>query len=105
LLDRYHSHTISCRSCSQALKNLQKMRWSLGAIAFGGWVLGSILTVNSSVMWPIYVAAAITGLSLLGRWQCGQLIDQLHRGNPIPPRNRLEKTSSKTQAKALMKTQ
>jgi phenylpropionate dioxygenase-like ring-hydroxylating dioxygenase large terminal subunit len=91
LLDRYHSHTINCRSCSTALKNLQKIRWGLGAVAFGGWVLGSTLTITSSILWPIYVAAAVTGLSLLGRWQCGQLIDRLHRGNPSPPRNRPEK--------------
>jgi phenylpropionate dioxygenase-like ring-hydroxylating dioxygenase large terminal subunit len=91
LLDRYHSHTINCKSCSTALKNLQKIRWILGVVAFGGWVLGSILTVSSSILWPIYVAAALTGVSLLGRWQCGRLIDKLHHGNPIPPRNRPEK--------------
>jgi phenylpropionate dioxygenase-like ring-hydroxylating dioxygenase large terminal subunit len=94
LLDRYHSHTINCQSCSGALNNLQKLRWVFGSTAFGGWVWGSTLTMSNSDWWPI--AAVIAGLSLLGRWQCGQLIDRLHRGHPIPPRNRAEKPSSKS---------
>jgi phenylpropionate dioxygenase-like ring-hydroxylating dioxygenase large terminal subunit len=92
LLDRYHAHTVSCRSCSAALQNLQKLQVGLGLIAFSGWAVGSVLAMTSSGMWSIYLAIAITGASLWGRWQAGQLIDQLRYGQEVPPRNRLEKT-------------
>jgi phenylpropionate dioxygenase-like ring-hydroxylating dioxygenase large terminal subunit len=91
LLDRYHSHTLSCRSCSTALKNLEKLRMALGITAFGGWAGGSLLAMASSLAWPLYLAIAITGLSLGGRWQAEQLIKKLHYGQEIPPRNRLKK--------------
>jgi phenylpropionate dioxygenase-like ring-hydroxylating dioxygenase large terminal subunit len=91
LLDRYSSHTLHCRSCSSALRWLEKLRSLLIALAFGGWAIGSLCAVNGLVA-GLYGAIALTGGSLLGRWQCGKLIQQLHRGDPLPPRNRLEKT-------------
>jgi phenylpropionate dioxygenase-like ring-hydroxylating dioxygenase large terminal subunit len=93
LLDRYHAHTINCRSCSAALSNLQKLQFALGLTAFGGWAGGSVLAVTSTGTWPIYLAIAIVGLSLGGRWQAGRLIQRLRYGQEIPPRNRLEKRS------------
>jgi phenylpropionate dioxygenase-like ring-hydroxylating dioxygenase large terminal subunit len=92
LLDRYHSHTISCRSCSTALKNLQKLQMALGITAFGGWAGGSLLAMTSNLAWPLYLAIALTGISLAGRWQAGRLIKKLHHGQEIPPRNRLKKS-------------
>ena len=91
LLDRYHSHTISCRSCSAALKNLQKLQLALSLMAFGGWAGGSTIAITSTMAWPLYLAIAITGVSLGGRWQAGQLIKKLQYGQDIPPRNRLAK--------------
>ncbi len=91
LLDRYHSHTIHCRSCSAALQNLQKLQVGLGITAFGGWAGGSLLAMSSGLTWPLYLAIAITGFSLWGRWQAGELIKKLHYGQEIPPRNRLGK--------------
>jgi phenylpropionate dioxygenase-like ring-hydroxylating dioxygenase large terminal subunit len=91
LLDRYHAHTISCRSCRTALQNLQKWRTGLSVMAFAGWAMGLVLAVTSNGAWPIYGAIAITGLSLAGRWQAGKLIDRLRYGQELPPRNRLEK--------------
>jgi phenylpropionate dioxygenase-like ring-hydroxylating dioxygenase large terminal subunit len=96
LLDRYHSHTMSCRSCSAALHNLQKIQMGLSVIAFLGWAVGSVLAVTGSWSWPIYLAIAITGSSLLGRWQAGRLIHKLHYGQEIPPRNRLQKSRQST---------
>jgi phenylpropionate dioxygenase-like ring-hydroxylating dioxygenase large terminal subunit len=90
LLDRYHAHTISCRSCSAALQNLCQLQLVLSLTAFGGWAVGSVLAITSNLAWPLYVAIAITGISLGGRWQAGRLIHRLHYGQENPPRNRLE---------------
>jgi phenylpropionate dioxygenase-like ring-hydroxylating dioxygenase large terminal subunit len=87
LLDRYHSHTINCRSCSQALKNLQRLRKISALTAFGGWAAGSLLTVAGMTGY-LYGAIALVGISLLVRWQANRLIAQLHHGQPIPPRNK-----------------
>jgi phenylpropionate dioxygenase-like ring-hydroxylating dioxygenase large terminal subunit len=92
LLDRYSSHTIHCQSCSGALKNLKKLRSLFLVLAFGGWAIGSLCAVSGLGGW-LYGAIALTGLSLLGRWQCGRLIEKLHYGHPIPPRNRPEKSA------------
>jgi phenylpropionate dioxygenase-like ring-hydroxylating dioxygenase large terminal subunit len=96
LLDRYHSHTISCRSCSAALHNLHKIQMGLSVVAFMGWAIGSVLAVTGSWAWPIYLAITVTGSSLLGRWQAGRLIHKLHYGQEIPPRNRLKKARQST---------
>ncbi len=90
LLDRYHTHTISCRSCSAALQNLQKLQLVLSLIAFGGWASGSVLAITSSLTWPLYLAIATAAISLGGRWQTGRLIDRLRYGQETPPRNRLK---------------
>jgi phenylpropionate dioxygenase-like ring-hydroxylating dioxygenase large terminal subunit len=90
LLDRYHSHTISCKSCSAALRNLQKIRQVSGILAFGGWAAGSLLAIAGMTGY-LYGAIGLVGISLLARWQAGRLIDRLHHGNPLPPRNKPEK--------------
>jgi phenylpropionate dioxygenase-like ring-hydroxylating dioxygenase large terminal subunit len=96
LLDRYNSHTIHCKSCSGALQNLEKLRSILAILAFSGWAIGSFCAINGAVA-GLYGAIALTGFSLLGRWQCSKLITALHQGDPHPPRNRPEKVA-KTQS-------
>jgi phenylpropionate dioxygenase-like ring-hydroxylating dioxygenase large terminal subunit len=90
LLNRYSAHTVHCKSCSGALRNLEQLRSILAVLAFGGWAIGSLCAVSGLVA-GLYGAIAVTGLSLWGRWQCKQFIQKLHQGDPLPPRNRLEK--------------
>ncbi len=84
LMDRYHSHTLHCRSCSVALRRIRLLRpWLWAAI----W-LSAVLVGVSPLSWLFGVGvglAAFSGLSLLqtSRWEQGLLA-----GDGQAPRNR-----------------
>ena len=84
LMDRYHSHTIHCRSCSRALiwiRRAQPIGWGLlwaGAILIGinaGWGLISLGLILSG--------SGALGLRQARRWERGLLA-----GDGQAPRNR-----------------
>lgn len=89
LLDRYHSHTVKCASCRQALSNLQKVREVVAIVA----VVSGAITPISTVFFS-QASIALTILSLVGAafwWQLGKLEQKFYRGRNIPPRNLPEK--------------
>ncbi|NET08789.1 MAG: Rieske 2Fe-2S domain-containing protein, partial [Symploca sp. SIO2B6] len=89
LLDRYHSHTKHCRSCRQALKQIQTIR--MGAAIFSGiiWSLVPLAIAFSGSMTAV-LGGLFTGLSLLGGavWLgLGNLERKFYEGRAVPPRN------------------
>ncbi|MGB1416600.1 MAG: Rieske 2Fe-2S domain-containing protein [Synechococcus sp.] len=83
LMDRYHSHTVHCRSCSQALDRIRRARplaWGLlwGAAALVGFGQGD----RWSVVGLVCAAVAALTLRQLGRWELG-----LTQGDGRAPRN------------------
>jgi phenylpropionate dioxygenase-like ring-hydroxylating dioxygenase large terminal subunit len=90
LMDRYDAHTRHCRSCSGALRRLE--RWHAAcALATVLALAGLALAAGSAGLGPGPATAALLLLvaALAGRWQCGRWIEQLRRGAGEPPRNRL----------------
>lgn len=73
LLDRYHSHTVHCHSCRNALKNMQRLK--VAAV-----ILGAIALLFN---WQIWGIVAIVAVLVLSYWE-----QKFYHGHPIPARNR-----------------
>ena len=89
LLDRYHSHTKNCASCSQALKTIQQLKQIAIAVAILTWVTIPLLS-----LWVTFSAnptAASLSITLLICsliwWQLNKLERKFYRGTETPPRN------------------
>ncbi|WP_299484967.1 Rieske 2Fe-2S domain-containing protein [Acaryochloris sp. IP29b_bin.137] len=97
LLDRYHSHTVNCSSCSQALKNVKRLRTLMVALTLVAWTVTPLLafgfgffSIKLSVAATLLIfTAAVTWLSL------GQLEKRFLKGRSVPPRNRPDKKGDK----------
>lgn len=89
LLDRYHSHTKNCASCSQALETIKKIKWIAIAIVLLIWAavpIASLLTPISSI-WKVASLSGTLLVSSLTWWQLDKLKQKFDQGNAIPPRN------------------
>lgn len=93
LLDRYHSHTKNCASCSQALANIKRIRWGIGIAGAIAWAMLPIFALifgTSSIL--LAVVCAVIPLVAGGAWLwLGKLERQLYRGREVPMRNLPEK--------------
>lgn len=89
LLDRYHSHTEHCRSCSHALQNFQRLRLGLGwVIAIAGGSLPLVLggLRSQSFIWGLSLTGLIWVAS--GLWfYLGRFERKFKEGRSLPPRN------------------
>jgi phenylpropionate dioxygenase-like ring-hydroxylating dioxygenase large terminal subunit len=96
LLDRYHSHTEKCRSCRQALANIQRIRFGV-AIAVGLlWAVLPLLEFTGLLGQSGWRVGLTTGLGLVlaATWfGLGKLERQFYQGRAVPPRNRPERRS------------
>jgi phenylpropionate dioxygenase-like ring-hydroxylating dioxygenase large terminal subunit len=89
LLDRYHSHTRHCRSCSHALRRIQQIRRILLGVSASLWssiplialVTGSIGLIYSILLTLLPISAVVAWFAL------GKLEQKFYRGDGIPPRN------------------
>ena len=84
LMDRYYSHTQSCRSCSTALRRIRAARpWAWVVL----WGAAALVGIGQGGVWSAIgvVIAALAGLTLrqVSRWEKG-----LIRGDGAAPRNR-----------------
>jgi heme exporter protein D len=83
-MDRYYSHTQSCRSCSTALRRIRAARpWAWVVL----WGAAALVGLGQGGVWSAVgvVVAALAGLTLrqVSRWEKG-----LIRGDGAAPRNR-----------------
>jgi phenylpropionate dioxygenase-like ring-hydroxylating dioxygenase large terminal subunit len=84
LMDRYEAHTRHCRSCSVALRQLQRLN-QIGLVLAGlGLALTAWMGASPAGAVGLLVAAAALGL----RWPCSRWIRGLRRGSGLAPRNR-----------------
>ena len=84
LMERYEAHTLHCRSCSGADRNLRRLRplcigLGLGALPVAAW-LGPTLPGALALLVAL---AAGAGLLRIQGW-----LQQLRYGSGLPPRNR-----------------
>ncbi len=80
LLDRYHSHTMHCASCRNALTTIQRIRLAL-----------LIVSLMTGILLPAVVSpvvAMIATLSAIAVWYgLGRLERQFYEGRRVPLRN------------------
>ncbi len=93
LLDRYHSHTIKCASCSPALANIQRLRmWSA---VTAGFAWATAVLVALALGKTAVLAAALSTVAILAcgaAWLgLGKLENQFYNGRDVPLRNLPEK--------------
>ncbi len=87
LLDRYHSHTQHCKSCSTALRNIQTTRKVIGFIAIALLAINPVLAIATQ---NIMGVGLLTGLAFcLGAigYQLVRFERQFHQGDRTPARN------------------
>ncbi|MGD1907644.1 MAG: Rieske 2Fe-2S domain-containing protein [Leptolyngbyaceae cyanobacterium] len=89
LLDRYHSHTQHCRSCSHALKRIQLIRkLALGVSASVWSSIPFILFLVGGTSLMVSIMLMLIPLTATGVWfALGDLEQKFYRGDDIPPRN------------------
>lgn len=88
LLDRYHSHTKHCASCSKALAIIKKGRIAIAFFTVLVWAMIPLTTLlqTQSVILPLSFSAIF--LLFTGTWfGLGRLEKRFYQGNEIPPRN------------------
>ncbi len=89
LMDRYHSHTKQCSSCSTALRRIQQIRKATLILSAIFW---SLIPVTMAVSRPLplsislLMAAVPLASGALWLW-LGSLEQKFYRGGEIPPRN------------------
>lgn len=89
LLDRYHSHTKNCRSCSGALQNIQKIKTVAIALTILIWAAIPFVSIYINISHPLAAIILSTSLILssLGWWQLNKLERKFYQGIETPPRN------------------
>ena len=89
LLDRYHSHTKNCASCSQALKNIQKIKQTAIALTILIWAVVPLASLFISISANQIAVSLSTTLiiSSIIWWQLNKLERKFYKGVETPPRN------------------
>lgn len=88
LLDRYHSHTVKCSSCSTALSNIQRLRIGVVVTAAIAWVTIPFLTLLQRETTVLAVVSTTVFLVFGVIWfRLGKLEKQFYEGRDVPPRN------------------
>ena len=89
LLDRYHSHTKNCSSCSKALQNIQKIKIVAIALTVLIWTAIPIISLSINISDSRTAITLSTSLlvSSLVWWQLSKLEHKFYQGIETPPRN------------------
>ena len=90
LLDRYHSHTKNCASCSQALENVKKIK--VIAIALVIIVCATVPLLSWFIIVPnLWITISLSTILLVPSitwWQLNKLERKFYYGVETPPRNK-----------------
>jgi phenylpropionate dioxygenase-like ring-hydroxylating dioxygenase large terminal subunit len=89
LLDRYHSHTSKCASCSQALRNVRKIKTISMAIAAISWTASPLISfLFAPINLTVILVSAIPTAIAIGVWLvCKNLEKKFIYGQETPLRN------------------
>lgn len=85
LLERYHSHTEKCASCSRALTNIQKLRLVLAILFAIALILSTLCVVYFNSM--VIVTTIICLITGTFWFYLTSLVPKFYQGQLIPPRN------------------
>ena len=88
LLDRYHSHTVNCASCRQALRNVRRGQSISIAIAALAIIVNPVLSfIFSANLWVMLLGVAPALLGAIAWFVCYQLEQKFIYGQEVPLRN------------------
>jgi uncharacterized protein (DUF983 family) len=82
LLDRYNSHTISCHSCSQALKNIQNLK--ILVLIIGAIALSLTIFTDQNLKTVSAISLLVAGIVWL---VLNNLELKFSKGQEVPLRN------------------
>lgn len=99
LLDRYHSHTCKCQSCSRALNNLEKIRFGLAIATVLGWVVTTLVSTGNGSLSIVGLLAITTVVLGTGWFGLGRLERQFYVGRSVPLRNLPDKKATQARQK------
>jgi phenylpropionate dioxygenase-like ring-hydroxylating dioxygenase large terminal subunit len=90
LLDRVHSHTEHCHSCSTAYKNIKTAKSAIAIVAFIAWMTATIfaLTGGEHALLTGLISIGIVGVGAIGWAVLNRLQTKLELGDRFPARNR-----------------
>ena len=95
LLDRYHSHTLKCASCSKALANIKRLRLGIAIVGAIAWATLPLLTFILGTSILLAILCAVIPLTAGAAWLwLGKLERQFYEGRQVPPRNLPERKNS-----------
>ncbi len=94
LLDRYHSHTVKCASCTAALARIQQIRIGVAVTGAIAWAIVPLLALffGETATLAAALSTLVTLLSGAAWLGLGKLEQRLYKGRDVPPRNLPEKT-------------
>jgi phenylpropionate dioxygenase-like ring-hydroxylating dioxygenase large terminal subunit len=89
LLDRFTSHTQHCISCSNALKNIQKLQTLAAALIWLTWIVTPLLWLlwQPIPAWSVISASSVVFILGLVWWQLKKLERRFYVGELVPARN------------------
>lgn len=89
LLERYHSHTVNCASCSQALKNVRSLKTASMAIAAIAWTISPLISFwFAPTNLLVILLGAIPTVIAIALWLiCNNLERKFIFGQETPLRN------------------
>ncbi|MGB3642150.1 MAG: Rieske 2Fe-2S domain-containing protein [Rivularia sp. (in: cyanobacteria)] len=88
LLDRYHSHTKHCGSCSKALARIQKLRMAIALLTAVIWAMIPLTTFLQTKLVILPLSFSAIFILLGGAWfGLGRLEKRMYQGEETPPRN------------------
>ena len=93
LVERYHSHTVHCHSCSKALSKIKTIRSGLIMLAAVLWSLIPLITISIDTVptMVVIVSSMVSLVSVIVYWWLGKLERKFFEGQIIAPRNFPEK--------------
>jgi hypothetical protein len=89
LLDRYHSHTSKCASCSQALRNVRKLKTVSKIVAAIAWTSSPLISYFfAPANLTLILLGAIPAAIAIAIWLiCNNLERKFTHGQETPLRN------------------
>jgi phenylpropionate dioxygenase-like ring-hydroxylating dioxygenase large terminal subunit len=90
LLDRYHSHTEHCHSCSTAHRNLKTAKQAIVIVALIAWISTMIFALagGENTLLTAFISIGVVVVGSISWTICDKLQIKLERGDRMPARNR-----------------
>lgn len=89
LLDRYHSHTVKCKSCNTALARIRQIRSGVAVVGAMAWAIIPLLALffDKTATIAAIVSSGVALIAGFGWFGLSRLERRFYEGRTIPPRN------------------